>query len=181
VILCETGSLKAGRSAPCGRSLRVGFSLIEVLLALTIFLLSIAAIGRLVDMGIDRQVESKLKIRGARLAQSKMADIVSGSQSQGQPPTSGSGTFDNDDSDFTWEATADLQTPQNLYLVQLTVKHNSKQGEPFVLTQMVFNPLMMGSAQAATATTDQGSATPAASSGTPPTNNTTGSGSGGTP
>ena len=96
---------------------RAGFSLIEVLLALAIFLLvSRVAIGRLVDMGVDRQIESRLKIRGARLAQSKMAEVVSGSQGQGQAPTSGSGTFDNDDSDFSWSVTADLQTPQNLYL-----------------------------------------------------------------
>jgi prepilin-type N-terminal cleavage/methylation domain-containing protein len=181
VILFETESLKAGAGIPSNRSLRAGFSLIEVLLALAIFLLAVVAIGRLVDMGIDRQIESRLKIRGARLAQSKMAEVVSGSQGQGQAPTSGSGTFDNDDSDFSWDVTADLQTPQNLYLVTVTVKHSSKLGEPFVLAQMVFNPLMMGSAQAATATTDQGSATPPASSGTPPTNNSTGSGSGGTP
>jgi general secretion pathway protein I len=145
---------------------RAGFSLIEVLVALTIFLLSLAALARLVDMGIDRQIDAQLKVQGSRLAQSKMAEVVSGSLNPGQSGISGgSGKFD-DDSSWSWTMTAEQQTAFNLYLVTVTVTHENR-GQPFnvVLAQMVYDPTQIGSAQAAAATTSQGSATPAPGSG----------------
>ena len=55
-----------------------GLSLIEVLLALTIFLLSLVVLGRLVDMGTDRELEARFQTRGTRLALDKLAEFESG-------------------------------------------------------------------------------------------------------
>lgn len=162
------------------RSRRAGFSLMEVILALSIFLMSLVAIAGLVDMGMDRQIDAKLQIRASRLAQSKMSEFVSGTL----PMSSTSGNFDND-SDWSFNVTTQPYGPPNLYEVQVTVSRDNRgQQFQYVLTQYVINPLMTGSAQAATATTDQGSATPPAIDGTPPTPGTgtgTGAASGGTP
>jgi Tfp pilus assembly protein PilV len=148
----------------------------EVILALAIFLMSLVAIAGLVDMGMEREVDSQLQVRGARLAQSKMGEIVSGAL----PMSATTGKFDNES-----EWSFDVQTAPsqsgvpNLFQVTVKVSRDNR-GQPFeyTLAQLVINPLMTGSAQAATATTDQGSATPPALSGTPPTQNT-GTGSGG--
>ncbi len=149
-------------------SRRDGFSLMEVILALSIFLMSLVAIAGLVDMGMDRQIDAQLQIRGSRLAQSKMSEIVSGAL----PMTSTSGTFDNE-SDWSFDVTTQPYGPPNLSQVTVTVSRDTGgQKFQYVLSQLVINPLMTGSAQAATATTDQGSATPPAIDGTPPATGT---------
>jgi Tfp pilus assembly protein PilV len=154
----------------------------EVMIALTIFLLSLVAIAGLVDMGMEREMEAQFQIRGARLAQSKMSEIVSGTLQM----SSTSGTFDTE-SEWSYDVTAEPFGPPNLYTVTVTVSRDYKgQKFQFVLTQMAINPIMTGSAQAATATTDQGSATPPAIDGTPPapgssTTGTTSTTTGGSP
>jgi hypothetical protein len=131
--------------------------LIEVLLALGIFLMSLVAIGRLVDMGMDREIDSRMQLRGSRLAQSKMADVISGYL----PLSSASGTFEKE-SDWSWNIATQQQSQPNLYLVTITVSRDNRgQKFEFTLAQMVIDPLYMGSGQPATSTTDAGSATSA--------------------
>lgn len=132
----------------------------EVLIALAIFLMAITAIGRLVDMGMDRELESQFQIRGARLAQSKMGEIISGTLGSLSSLSSSSGSFDNDP-EWSWNMTALPQgTPASLYLVTITVSRDNR-GKQFqyVLTQMAIDSYMLGSGQPATSTTDEGSAT----------------------
>ena len=50
---------------------RKGLSLIEVIIALTIFLFAFVAIGRLVDISIDQAIEVDYQADAVRLAQSK--------------------------------------------------------------------------------------------------------------
>ena len=57
---------------------RSGLSLIEVILSLAIFMMSLAAIGQLVTMGSDRGLDARFTMRGTRLAESKMAEIEVG-------------------------------------------------------------------------------------------------------
>jgi general secretion pathway protein I len=176
VILAEKRSLGAQAIAARGRVGRSGFSLMEVILALAIFLMSLVAIAGLVDMGMERQIDSQLQVRATRLAQSKMSEIVSGAL----PMSATSGNFDNE-SEWSFNVNAQPYGPPNLYQVTVTVSRDNRgQTFEYTLVQMVINPTMTGSAQMATTTTDQGSATPPALDGTPPTP-TTGTGSGGTP
>jgi prepilin-type N-terminal cleavage/methylation domain-containing protein len=146
-------------------SRRGGFSLIEVLLALAIFLMSLVAIARLVDMGTDREIDSQLQVRATRLAQSKMGEVVSGYLGPLSSLGSSSGDFDND-SAWSWNLTTETpptpQTVPNLYLVTITVSRKDR-GRHFqyVLSQMVIDSVMIGSPVAATSTTSNGSTTTA--------------------
>lgn len=126
---------------------RTGMTLMEVMLSLTIMLIALAAIGQLVNMGSDHGLQARMNARGGRLAQAKMAEIEGGVY-----PISGggSGTFDGDDSDWSWTVDPQAQSPPNLYLVTITVSH-AYRGSPFTITlsQMLFDPTMMGSASQA--------------------------------
>ena len=64
---------------------RSGFSLIEVLLALAILLMSIVAIAQLVGIGSDRGLETRLTNRGSRLAESKLGEIEVGREPHRAP------------------------------------------------------------------------------------------------
>ena len=135
--------LRSCRSRRCTPEARRGLSLIEVLLGLTILLLSLAAIGQLVDMGSDRAMDARLNVRGTRLAQAKMAEVEAGVVNlQG----STNGTFDDEPD---WSYTVDVQSPgpANLYLVTVKVSRDVK-GKPFEMTlsQHLMDPTRMGTA-----------------------------------
>ena len=142
---------------------RAGLSLIEVLLALAILLLALVAIGRLVDIGTDRGNEARLHTRGTRLAQAKMAEVEAGTISLSSETQ---GNFDGDDTAWEFSVTPEPAGPPNLYQITVRVSRTLN-GKPFeiVLTQMMFDPALIGSAaqaeRPATETTD-----PAAGMGT---------------
>ncbi|HEY1187340.1 MAG TPA: prepilin-type N-terminal cleavage/methylation domain-containing protein [Gemmata sp.] len=126
------------------RPARRGMTLIEVLLALAILLLSLAALGQLVDVGLRRGNAARATTRGTHLAESKMAEVEAGVV----PLTGGaSGTFEGDDAAWTYTVTPEAAGPPNLYAVTVTVTR-TLDGKPFdiVLTQMIFDPTLTGSA-----------------------------------
>jgi Tfp pilus assembly protein PilV len=141
------------------RTRRPGLSLLEVLLALTILLMSMAAIGRLVNLGSDRGVEARLYSQGARLAQSKMAEVEAGVIAL---DSGGSGNFDNDP-EWSWNVDSESQDVPNVYQVTVKVTRDLK-GKPFEvsLTQFVFDPNKMGTpvpAQTSSSSTTTGTTT----------------------
>lgn len=134
---------------------RRGLSLIEVLLALTIFMLALVVIGRLVDMGADREMESRFQTRGTRLALDKLAEFESGARSFDET----GGQFDNaDDAGWSWRAEAVPQESPNLYLVTVHAERDLK-GQMYTVTmsQMILDPAYLGTA--AEAARPDGSAT----------------------
>jgi hypothetical protein len=136
------------------RETRRGLSLIEVILSLTILILAIVAINRLVDIGTDRANEARLYTRGTRLAQSKMAEVEAGLASVSSETD---GQFDGEDAAWAFKVIPAPAGPPNLYTVTVRVSRDV-QGRQFeiVLTQMIFDPTLMGSAAQAEqpATTD---------------------------
>jgi hypothetical protein len=152
---------------PAHRCPRRGLSLLEVLLSLTILVLAMAAIGRLVDVGTDHGAEARAYSRGARLAQSKMAEVEAGLL----PVSSGTeGQFEGDDAAWSFTVTSESAGPPNLYTVGVKVSTSLK-GKPVevALTQMIFDPSMAGSAAQAeqpAATADATDASGTTSSGT---------------
>ena len=122
---------------------RRGLSLIEVLLALAILLMALTVIGRLVDMGTDRELDGRLQTQGSRLLQSKMAEFESGTAAL----ESGSGTFEGDDAGWQWTAEVSPQSTPNLYLVTINATREVK-GHPVTITmsQMIFDPSLFGTA-----------------------------------
>ena len=152
---------------------RRGMSLIEVLLALAILVLAIAAISRLVDIGTDRGSDARVYTRGARLAQAKMAEVEAG-----MIPLTGEtdGQFTDDDAAWSFKVFVQPAGPPNLYTVTVNVLCEVNGRQIVVsLAQMMFDPTMMGSAAQAeqpAATTTDGTTTG--------TTGTTGTGTGGT-
>jgi len=142
---------------------RSGVYLLEVLVALAIFLLSFAALGHLVQMSADRAVEVQMQSHAARLAQSKLHEVVWGIE----PLSSSNGTFD-EDTDWQWTLDCEQGNLSNLWNVTVTVHRDLSDGRhiEFALNQMVLDPSIRGS------TFD----TPAAD--TTPDTNTTGGSSG---
>ncbi len=126
---------------------RRGLSLIEVLLAMAIFLISLVAVARLVDMGAEREMESRFQSRGTRLALTKLAELECGAQ----PLENGSGTFDGEDADWSWTLTVQDYGITHLYHVTVTVSRDVK-GQPFsvTLSQLVLDPTVWGAAGEAT-------------------------------
>ncbi|HET6576358.1 MAG TPA: hypothetical protein VFG68_22345 [Fimbriiglobus sp.] len=144
-----------------GPARRPGLSLLEILLALAIFLLSLVAIGGLVDAGSERGLSAAMQAAGTRLAQSKLAEVESGAI---PVSTGGQGTF-LDEPDWNWSVDPTSAGVPNVY--QVTVRAWREAGGrtyEVVLTQMIFDPAQMGSAAEA-----QKPTTTATGSGTTPT------------
>ncbi len=122
---------------------RPGLTLIEVLLALAILLIALAAIGQLVDMGSDRGVDAQFHVRGTRLAQAKLAECEAGVI---DVTGGGSGTFD-EEPEWTWAVDSQPETATNLYRVTVTVSRDAR-GKKFEITlaQLMYDPKMTGSA-----------------------------------
>jgi type II secretion system protein I len=122
-----------------------GVSLLEVLIALAIFLLCFAAIGKLVEVGTDNALNTRFQNTATRLAISKMHEVEIGAI----PVSSGgSGDFSADGDDgWQWTVTSSATEIANVYAVTVTVSRNL-QGRPFeiVVTQTIFDPLIMGTA-----------------------------------
>ncbi|QDU18200.1 type IV pilus modification PilV family protein [Urbifossiella limnaea] len=127
---------------PTGRA-RPGLTLIEVLLALAILLMSLAAIGQLVDVGSNHGTVAQFHVRGTRLAQDKLAECEAGVI---DVTAGGGGTFEHEP-EWSWSVDSQPETATNLYRVTVTVSRDDR-GKPFevVLAQLIYDPAMTGSA-----------------------------------
>jgi prepilin-type N-terminal cleavage/methylation domain-containing protein len=123
---------------------RRGFSLLEVLTALAIFLISLIALGQLISLTGERAVEVQQLSRASQLGQSKLAEVVSGAVSL----SSGSGDFD-EDPDWHWQVDAeqDYSGITGLWRVQVKISRDMGDGNPIesTVSQMVLDPSMRGS------------------------------------
>jgi general secretion pathway protein I len=122
---------------------RRGITLLEVLVSLAIFLMSLIAIGHLIGTGADLAIDVKNESRASQLCQSKLHEVVWGIE----PLSSSSGTFDLDDSDWQWTVDCEQGNIANLWNVTVTVRRETNGGSPveFTLSQMVLDPSVRGS------------------------------------
>lgn len=129
---------------------RPGLTLLEVLLSLVILLISLAALGALVDYGETRAALAAMTATGTRLAQSKLAEAEAGMV---DCTSSGSGNCD-DEPGWTWNLESSAGAAANLYQVTVRVGRDIK-GQRFEVTlaQMICDPSQMGGAAPATAPT----------------------------
>lgn len=99
--------------------LRRGLSLFEVIISLTIFVASAAAIGQLVSGGVRGALRARLETEAAIRAESAISEFVAGVatlQSTGNTPF-------QDSPEWTWSASVS-STPQiYLYMVEVSVSH----------------------------------------------------------
>ena len=147
------------RLAPTPAARRPGLSLLEVILSLAILVMSMSALGILINTGSDHEMLARLNNAGTRLAQSKLAEVEAGIQAleSVEQPTE----FDNQPG-WTWTMTAEEQGV-NLWLVTVTVSYTQR-GKPFQLSlgQMMLDPSVKGSASKLTrpTTTTTGGGSP---------------------
>jgi type II secretion system protein I len=152
---------------------RPGVSLLEVLGATAIFLLSIVAIAELMSVSTDQAIEVQNRSRATRLCQSKMNEFASGVE---QLNGTTSGTFE-EEPDWNWTADVQAETSAvNLYRVKVTVSREMARGLVEVtMTQFVYDPLQRGHLTGTTTATSSSTSTGSTAT-TPSTGNTGASG-----
>ena len=144
-MILQTGISGGARNV---RWVRPGLSLMEVLTALAIFLISLIALGQLVTVSGERALEVQQLSRASQLSQSKLAEVVSGAVSL----SSQSGDFD-EDPDWHFQVDAELDSAiTGLWRVQVKVSRDLGDGTHFESTvnQMVLDPSLRGSTADAT-------------------------------
>jgi general secretion pathway protein I len=159
---------------------RRGLSLLEVIVALAIFLLSLVALSHLVVQSSDRAVEVQQRAQAARLSQSKMAEVAAGAvplQSQGETP------FD-EEPDWYWAIEAEQGSVSGLWTVRVRVTHQGPSGgrQESTLSQMLLDPSLRGTnadAAAVASSTSTETATSGQSGSTSSSSSSTGSTGGG--
>jgi general secretion pathway protein I len=122
---------------------RPGLTLIEVLVALAIFLLSLTAISRLVTFAGQRALDARRTEEAARLARSKFSEVFAGVV----PLQSSDDTPFDEDPDYSWSLTADSASLSDLWVVSVTVKRKGDQGPGFTLREFMLDPTVRGSTQ----------------------------------
>ena len=130
---------------PTLRTSRPGLSLMEVLVAVAIFLLALGGITQLVSMSSDRALEVQMMNQASRLCQSKFAQVQSGEV----PLTAQSDTPFDEDPDYLWSLTVDPGTVTNLWVVTVKVARERPGSAPIEssLSQMLLDPSVVGSTQ----------------------------------
>jgi general secretion pathway protein I len=122
---------------------RPGLTLIEVLVALAIFLLALGAITRLITFAGQRAADARRTDEASRLARSKMGEVFAG-----VVPLSSSGdTPFDEEPDYSWSMTADSGSLTGLWVVTVTVKHKADDGPGFSLQKFLPDPTILGSTQ----------------------------------
>jgi len=127
---------------------RTGITLLEVLVALAIFLMAWVGIARLISMASDQAVDARLETEALQLAQSKLDEVISGvtpleSQTDAAvDPSEAPGGQQG----WTWSLDANPADVLNLWTVQVRVRiQRGGSTTQVTLTQLVLDPSARGS------------------------------------
>ena len=131
---------------PCpAEGRRAGLTLYEVVLAIAIFLMAMAAIGQIIRVGSQASAQAKLETDAVILAETKMGEVIAGVVKMGDVAKE---PISEDDPDWFWSlAVTDAEidgTPIfGLKELTLTVEHLGQDGQPdavFKLRRKVRGP-----------------------------------------
>jgi prepilin-type N-terminal cleavage/methylation domain-containing protein len=136
---------------PSARPVRPGLSLLEVLVALAIFLLSLAALSQLVNLASDRAIDTERRNQAGRICQSKLNEVMWGSI----PLSTVSEQQDEDNPDFNWSLDAEQGQVAGLWNITITVSWTRPDGsnDSVAVSQMLLDPSIRGNTQDSTAIT----------------------------
>jgi general secretion pathway protein I len=98
---------------------RRGLTLFELLLALAIFLASLAALAHLINSGSRAAIEGRLQTQAIVRCESKLAEVLAGVE----PIERTSDTPFADDPDWTWSLEVQPGSVPDLIDLQVTVSH----------------------------------------------------------
>lgn len=116
-------------------------TLLEVLVAMAIFVIALAALSQLITIGSMSALEASFQTDACRLAQSKLAEVEAGAVA---PDSSISGTFDTE-TGWQWQMESSQSTVPYVYLVTVTVSRQpGGRAFSYKLSQMVFDSRQMG-------------------------------------
>ena len=107
---------------------RPGMSLLEVLVALAIFIMTLAALGQLVQLGLEEAAEADNQTVAARLALSKMGEVESGliDVAAGDAGEfTEQETLSDGSARWKWEVVGEVTGVPNVYDVTVTVSTTS--------------------------------------------------------
>src|SRR5262245_13840433 len=143
-MLLQAPSLQRHRGEAIRGKSRRGFSLLEVLTALAIFLLSLIGIGQLLSQSGERALETQQLGLASLLCQAKMAEVIAGAV----PLTSHGDTACDEDSNYQWSMDRDATSIANLWNVKVRISRARADGPHVICTlnQMVLDPAQRGSA-----------------------------------
>ena len=130
---------------------RAGVSLLEVVLALGIFVAGLAALSQLHATGTDAAVQARLKTHAILRCESKLNEVSAGVE----PLQAANALPFEDDSSWNWSLTSEPGPHADLLQITVTVARNGQSSfdsASFSLSRLIRDPLVF---QQAT-TTDQG-------------------------
>src|SRR5262245_59413652 len=123
------------RLPPAGRR---GLSLLEVLVALAIFLMSLVALTHLVGSSSRMAAEASSRSRAAHLCRSKLNEFAAGAV----PMEGASDSAFEDEPDYRWSAEVGEGSAQGLFHVTVTVRYRPDDPYPIEvsLSRMMLDP-----------------------------------------
>lgn len=157
---------------------RRGLSLLEVLIALAVFLISYIAIYQLMSLASKEAMDLSYRNEATRLAQSKLAEIAANVVPM---ESSGDTAFDDPHGDYSWSADVENGVAANLMTISVTVSRTNTNGNDVkvTVTQMMINTQYIGNTQdvqlAPLSSTSTSSSSSSGTSGSTGTSGTTGS------
>jgi len=136
---------------------RRGVSLLEVLIALTIFLLAVVVLGNLITIGTNRALDIKLEGQATQLCQSKLAEVTAGVE----PLSTQTDVPFDEEPDWVWSVEAEPEAQPGLWRVKVRVtrQHADERRTECILTQLLIDPNLRGSTQTPAAAPTSGSGT----------------------
>lgn len=144
--------------APFRRSVsaRQGITILEVLLAVAIFLGAMTAIGSLLTTGAESAIQAKLHTEAVIRCQSKLAEAIAGVI---ELDAVSEATFPEDaDPGWTWDLVVDSGPHADLLALEITVTHESTAGfvdAQYTLNSLVRDPNVYLDAEMGTTTGDE--------------------------
>jgi general secretion pathway protein I len=128
------------------RSVRPALTLLEVVIALAIFLLAMTVFSQMLLRNGEITRDIQRQNLATRLCQSKLAEVVAGVW----PLTSQSDQQCDDEPDYTWSLEADAGSVTGLWNVTVTVTRTETGTDNPIqcsLTEMLLDPSIIGSTQ----------------------------------
>ncbi len=121
---------------------RRALTLLEVVIALAIFLIAMVPIWHLVTLGGELALDVQQQAQASMLCQAKLDCVKSGAE-----PLNTSGTATVGGTDWNYTVESSMSDVENLYLVKVRAKFDRADGKVVeaVLTQFVLDPNQRGS------------------------------------
>lgn len=123
---------------------RQGLTILEVLVAVAIFLMSVVAIAHLLFMASERAMEVRFQSEAAQLCQAKLAELSAGAipfESLGDTPL-------EEDESWQWSLEAEQGSVAGLWNVRVSMarlKPDGTRAEYCSVSQMILDPAARGS------------------------------------